>query len=90
MKNEKPCGAFASKHPDAGSHFPNPCKQCGWSQPEHDAYWHDKDLKNEILEAVNEALRGTGLSIARGTIDGEDVYSVIKTPTVVKPERQEP
>ena len=71
------------------TNFPNPCKTCGWSHPEHDGYWHERDLKNEILQAVNDALDGTGLSIARGTIGGKDVYQVVKVPTVVF-ERQEP
>jgi hypothetical protein len=41
-----------------------------------------RDQRNDILLAVNEALVPFGFSVARGTIDGEDVYEGMKMPTV--------
>lgn len=39
-------------------------------------------VKNDVLMAVNVALKDVGVSIARSTVAGEDAYSVIRIPTV--------
>lgn len=84
-KRSEPCRSFTSADPGAGAHWPDPCETCGWSQPNHDAYWEARDLKNDILSAVNKVLDGTGLSIARATVDGCDTYHLIRVPQLEKP-----
>lgn len=65
------------------------CRYCSkWGPcPEHDAKFPvtetpPADLKREILLAVNDALDGTGFSIVRATVEGEDVYQAIPAPRV--------
>lgn len=43
------------------------------------------DQRNDILMAVNEALEDAGWSIVRSTVNDEDLYTAIKTPTVAAP-----
>lgn len=35
-KRTTPCTSFRSRHPESSNHWPDPCANCGWSQPEHD------------------------------------------------------
>lgn len=45
-----------------------------------------RDAKNEVLLGVNEVLEAeTDLSIAHGMIEGQDVYSLVRTPKVISP-----
>lgn len=87
MKKAEPCAEFKSRDPGEGAHYPDPCQACGWSRPDHDSYWLVRDTKNAVLIAVNDALDGTGIGIARGTIDGEDFYQVVH---LVKVEKRGP
>lgn len=81
-KAAEPCAdGWESADPGAGSFSPNPCVRCEWSREDHAKVENDRAIRNEVLVAVNDALEAHGLSIARGRIDGEDVYQVLPLPS---------
>lgn len=54
MKKPEPCAEFKSKHPGEGAHYPDPCKACGWSRPDHNNYHRAR--REAAMEAALTAL----------------------------------
>lgn len=81
--------AVAKVQPLSDAHFADPrhshqAPEAG-AAPVVDPGPVDRRVENKILIATNDALDGTGLSIARSVVKGVVAYQVVKVPAVLAP-----